>query len=103
MHPGSGNAAAGTLSCRRRHAGVDHDPARTPSYLLNDHAPQVRQQKIEIAPDSVTRVHIRPPAGTPALHKILARTELHERRQPRSTPSMNESERCANSSPRTEH
>lgn len=42
----------------------------------------MRQQKIKRAPDSATRVHIGPPAGTPKLHKIFARTEFRERRQP---------------------
>jgi integrase len=45
-------------------------------HLLNNHIPQVREKKIEIAPDSATRVHIGHPAATPTVHKILARAEL---------------------------
>jgi hypothetical protein len=80
MHPDSGRLTPGAISRGRRHAGLDHDPARIPFYLLNDHIREVRQQKIQKAPDSATRVHIGHPDGTPAPDKIVARTELRERR-----------------------
>ncbi len=74
MHPRRCRAAARTLSCGGGSAGRDHNAAGIPSYVFKDHVPQVREKKIEIAPDSATRVHIGHPANTPRLHKIVART-----------------------------
>jgi hypothetical protein len=72
-------AAARTHGCGGGSFGRDHHARRIPYYLLKDHVPQVREKKIEIAPDSATRVHTGHPANTPRLHKIVARTELRER------------------------
>ncbi|HZO69885.1 MAG TPA: hypothetical protein VFB74_33230, partial [Kribbellaceae bacterium] len=46
----------------------------------NGHVLQVREEKIETAPDSATRVHIGHPADTRVIHKIVARTHDRGRR-----------------------
>ena len=65
MHPRGGHTAAGTLGRRDGGLGVDHDPARIPSYLFKGHVFQVREEKLETAPDLATRVHIGHTADTP--------------------------------------
>jgi hypothetical protein len=65
MNPRRCRAAARTNGRQGSNAGLDHYTGRIPYYLLDDHVLQVREKKIEIAPDSATRVHIGHPANTP--------------------------------------
>jgi hypothetical protein len=61
-------------------AGPDQDPARITFCMFKEHIRQVREKKIETAPDSATRVHIGHPATTPRLLQDL-------RQKPQNPPA----------------
>lgn len=64
MHPRGGSATIRTLGCSSAGPGLDHDPVGMPDDLINGHVRQMREEKIETAPDSATRAHIGHPVDT---------------------------------------